>query len=145
MKNKVLLILFIFIIILVLTGYWIYNYRTNIVKSQEINNEYKKYYNTQVLGNELISIINKTIDLNNKNKISKNSDGSFIENETNSIKVYINLIYQDDYTTVEMERISSNGVENFIKVYNSASFECTEITYHKKTKNIKTVTFTEVT
>ena len=144
MKSKILILLFIFIIILAFVGYTVYQYRTTIAKTQEINNEYRKYYNTQVQGNELISIINKTIDRNQKNGITKNEEGLFQENDTNSIKLYVKLQYQEDYTTVEMEKIAKGGIENFIKVYNSASFECTEITYHEKTNNIKTITFTEV-
>ena len=144
MKNKILILLLIFIIILIFAGYTVYHYRTTTAKAQEINEEYKQYYHTQVLGNELISIINKTIDLNQKNGITKNEEGLFQENDTNSIKLYVKLQYQDDYTTVEMEKIADNGIENFIKVYNSASFECTEITYHAKNNNMKTIIFTEV-
>lgn len=144
MKSKILIILFVFFIILIISIYGVYTYRTNISNSQKINNEYKKYYNVQVLGNELISIINRTIDINEKNKITKNEQGQYIENNNNSIKLYVSFIYKDDYKKLEMEKISQNGIDNFMKVYGAASFKCTEITYHDKTKNIKSVTFTEI-
>lgn len=113
------------------------------MKSQKINSEYNKYYNIQVLGNELISIINKTIDINEKYGIVKNENGQYIENETCSIKIYIKLKYKDEYKNITMEDISKGGIENFMKVYGAASFKCTEINYHEKTKNIKSVVFTE--
>ena len=144
MKNRILIILLIFFIVLVISGYAVYNYRTSVIESQKINNEYPKYYNIQVLGNELITIINKTIDINEKYGTEKNEDGQYIENDTSSIKLYIEFRYKEDYKKVTMEDISKSGIENFMKVYGAASFKCTELTYHEKSKNIKSVTFTEI-
>ncbi len=143
MKNKILIILIIFLIVLAIAVYSIYNYRTNVFEAQKINNQYKSYYNIQILGTELLSIINRTEDINEKNGIQKNEDGLYIENDTNSIKVYINFKYKDDYRTLEIERIIKNGIENFTKTYSTASFKCTDISYHDKTKNVKSLTFTE--
>lgn len=144
MKNKILIILLIFFIVLIISVYAVYNYRASVIESQKINNEYQKYYNIQVLGNELITIINKTIDINEKYGTEKNEDGQYIENDTSSIKLYIEFRYKEDYKKVTMEDISKSGIENFMKVYGAASFKCTELTYHEKSKNIKSVTFTEI-
>ena len=144
MKNKILLIIVIFIIILCVAIYLVYNYRVNIAKSQTINNEYKAYYNKQIIGTDLASVINKTMDNNEKNNIPKDNSGYFIENDTNSIKVFVELIYQDDYTTLDAEQIFNKEIENFVRVYSTANFKCTKITYHKKTSNVETITFTEV-
>lgn len=144
MKNKILLIVIIFIIIFGISLYFVYNYRTSFIESQKINNIYKSYENIQILGTELASIINQTEDTNAKLSTEKNQEGSYIENDTASIKMYIKLQYEDDYNTYEIERILKNGIDNFIKVYGTASFKCTEINYHKKTGNVKDITFTEV-
>ena len=144
MKNKILIILLIFFIVLIISVYAVYNYRASVIESQKINNEYQKYYNIQVLGNELITIINKTIDINEKYGTEKSEDGQYIENDTSSIKLYIEFRYKEDYKKVTMEDISKSGIENFMKVYGAASFKCTELTYHEKSKNIKSVTFTEI-
>ena len=143
MKNKIITILIIFLIILSISIYFVYNYRKSTLQAQKINNEYKTYYNMQMLGTELVSIMNKTADINEKNKIEKNDKGIYIDNNTNSIKVYINFKYKDDYQIVEMEKILNNGIEKFIKSYAAASFKCTSIGYHEKTKNVKELTFTE--
>ena len=143
MKNKILLIVIIFIVVLSLSIYLVYNYRTNYMEAQKINNEYKSYYNLQMLGTELVSIINRTEDLNEKNGIQKDENGLYIENDNNSIRIYINFIYKDEYTTLEAEKIANDGVENFIKTYSTASFKCTDIQYHNKTNNVKSLTFTE--
>lgn len=143
MKNKILLILIIFMCILLLAGYFVYNYRMNIAELQKTNKEYSAFYNAQMLGTELISLVNKTMDVNEKNNIQKDENGLYIENDTNSIKLYISFKYKDDYKTIEMEKIANAGIENFIKTYSTASFKCTNIGYHEKTKNVKELTFTE--
>ncbi len=143
MKNKIIIIVIIFLIILSVSAYMVYNYRKSVISSQKVNESYKAYYNTEILGTELISVINKTVDFNEQNGIQKDENGMYIENDNNSIKIYISFKYEDDYQTVEMEKISNNGTDNFRKVYSTASFKCTEISYHDKTKNVKALTFTE--
>ena len=143
MKNKILLILIIFMAILAGITYIFYNYRINLQEVQKINNEFKSYAETQMLGTELVSIMNRVQDMNSKNEIEKNSDGLYIENEENSIKMYIKLKYEDDYSVLEVEKILNTGIENFIKNYSTASFKCEEITYHEKTGNVKSLTFSE--
>ena len=141
MKKKITLILVIFLIILSISIYFIYSYRKNTIESQKINNEYKSYYNVQMLGTELVSILNKTADINEKNEIQKDSEGLYRDNDVNSIKIYIKFKYKEEYKTLEMEKILNNGVENFIKSYAAASFKCENINYHSKTKNVKELTF----
>lgn len=143
MKNKILLILIIFIAILAIVVYAIYNYRISVQESKKINNEYKSYYNKQILGTELLSIINKTEDTNEKYGIQKNEENLYVENDVNSIKIYINFKYKENYKTLEMEKIINGGINNFIKAYSTASFKCTNISYHDKTNNVKALTFTE--
>ena len=64
MKNKIILILIVFIVILAVSIYTVFNYRRNVMESQKISIEFEKYYQKQVTGHELISIINKAIDIN---------------------------------------------------------------------------------
>ena len=83
MKNKFLLIIILFIVILAIAVYGIYLYRSKTIESQKINNEYKSYYNVQIIGNELLSIINKTADIDSQYGVQKNDEGMYIENDTN--------------------------------------------------------------
>lgn len=144
MKNKILLIIIVFVVILIVSVYGIYTYRKDILESQKINNEYKSYYNEQIIGNDLLSIINKTEDIDAQYGIQKDDEGMYIENDTNSIKIYVKFKYKDDYRVLEMEKIIGGGIENFAKAYSTANFVCTEINYHEKTNNVKALTFTEV-
>ena len=142
--KKILIILLILSIILVVGVYSAYRYRTNVYQIQKQNREYEQYYNINVLGTELISIINKTIDLNTKNNITKDDKGYFVDNGENSIKINVEFKYKNDTKTISMEEIASTGAESFVKVYSTANFKCTKIEYHEKTHNVKNVTFEEV-
>ena len=143
--KKFFIILLIFLIILVVTVYFINTYRTNLAASQKINQEYEDYYHREgILGTELISIINRTDDINNKNEVKKDEAGYYIDNEKNSIHITINFIYQDDIQARQMEDIEKSGSESFIRVYSTAKFKCTQIEYHEKTKNVKRLIFEEV-
>ncbi len=142
--KKILIILLILSIILVVGVYSVYRYRTNVYQIQKQNREYEQYYNINVLGTELISIINKTIDLNTKNNITKDDKGYFVDNGENSIKINVEFKYKNDTKTISMEEIASTGAESFVKVYSTANFKCTKIEYHEKTHNVKNVTFEEV-
>ena len=104
MKNKIIIIVIIFLIILSVSAYMVYNYRKSVISSQKVNESYKAYYDTEILGTELISVINKTVDFNEQNGIQKDENGMYIENDNNSIKIYISFKYEDDYQTVEMEK-----------------------------------------
>lgn len=142
--KKILIILLILSIILVVGVYSVYRYRTNVYQIKKQNREYEQYYNINVLGTELISIINKTIDLNTKNNITKDDKGYFVDNGENSIKINVEFKYKNDTKTISMEEIASTGAESFVKVYSTANFKCTKIEYHEKTHNVKNVTFEEV-
>lgn len=91
MKRKFFVIMLILFVITLVSIYAVYSYRSSIKSSQKINDEYNSYYNKQMLGTELISIINKTIDINHKNNIEKDSSNYYIDNENNSIQIYVNF------------------------------------------------------
>ena len=144
MNKKTIIVIIILLILLMITIYLVSLYRNYSTREEQvITNEYVSYYNNQIQGSELISLINRTADINESNYIEKNEEKFYIENDTNSIKIYIGFTYEDEIRTLEMERIINNGTENFMKVYSTANFICTEVTYHEKTKNIKSLTFVQ--
>jgi len=138
-------ILLIMLVILTIVIYAVYSYRDNMAEIQKLNREYEAYYNIEVLGTELISIINRTIDINHKNEIERDSNQYYIDNEKNSIQIYIQFVYKNEVKKISMEDVEKTGSEAFIRVYSTASFKCTNIEYHTKTKNVKSLTFEEMT
>lgn len=142
MKKSIVIVLTIFLIILIVVSYFLWDGQRKIENANRINKEYNTYYDKTILGTDLASIINKTIDQNEKNKIEKNEKNVYQENETNSIKIYIKFLESDD--TYLMEAISNRGIDNFIKNYSSMNFKCTSIEYHEKTKYVKSLMFEQV-
>ena len=78
--------------------------------------------------------------------IEKDENGLYIDNGKDSIKMYIELSYGEDETrTIEAEKIANSGIDSFMEIYSTASFHCTNISYHQETNNIKSITFSQVT
>lgn len=142
--KKFVIILLVLCIILAVGIYSVYRYRNAILETQKLNSQYEQYYNINILGTELISIVNRTIDINNKNNIEQDNSGYYIDNKNNSLHIYIKFVYKNNTKTIKMEDIEKSGIENFVKVYSTASFKCTGITYHEKTHNVKSLTFEEI-
>ena len=141
--KKLILILFTIIIIIVTiicVKYSSYKIEYNSVLKE--NAEFEQYKENEIYGTELGTLINRTIDKNNKNNIEKDANGIFIPNEENSIKIEIYM--QDNEQTYEMETIYNAGMQQFIQYYGDIKFKCSKIEYHKSTKKIKYLLFEQV-
>lgn len=142
MKKSLFIVLGIFLIIISSLTYFYYTYmKINLVASK-INKEYEKYTQNTIIGSSLISLINKSIDKNEKNEVEKDSNNRYIENDENSIKIQIKFLESDKL--YDMEAVSALGSESFVKNYNNMNFNCTKKEYHKKTKQIKYMLFEQI-
>lgn len=140
MKKIVISIILLLIVIIAIIMYLYSTYQTNLIEVQKINSDYESYYNVELLGTTIISIINKTIDLNEKNDIPKKENGEYQENDTNSIIITVQFKGNEDKVyTYRMEAIAKQGSEAFIKNFAGISFKCTKIEYHEKTKMVKSL------
>lgn len=142
MKKTLFILLSICIISLIIILYVYNTYGKYLVISEKLNNEYENYTNNVILGSSLMTLINKSIDQNEKNNVEKNKQNLYIENDTNSIKIEIKFTESDKI--YPMEAISKLGSGEFIKNYNSKNFKCTKKEYHSKTGQIKYMLFEEV-
>lgn len=144
MKKNLIILISILLIICAFVVYFVINYRNMQMQVQINNKEYNTYKDKTIVGTTLVSIINKTVDNNEKNNIEKDNSNVYIENEDNSIKIYIYFLDEDGkrieipYT---MEQIYNKGSDSFIKLYGTSNFTCTNIDYHSKTGNVKSLTF----
>ncbi len=139
---KKIIISFIIIAIIVITAVVYCNnvYQSKLRELQKVNSDYESYYNVEVLGTDIISIINKTIDLNEKNEVAKNEKGEYQENDTNSIIITVKFKGKDDEEFIyRMENIARQGSIEFVKNFGAISFKCTNIEYHEKTKAVKSL------
>ncbi len=141
MKKITIFIVFIIVIIAVFS-YIYYDYKAKRNDIDSNNMIYKTAYGKEINGNDLATIINKALDNNVKNNVEKDSDGNYIENKENSIKIEIKFKQSDH--VFQMESIYLNKVSEFIRLYGQAKFKCIKIEYHRKTKLVKYLYFEEI-
>lgn len=142
MKKIIICILSIFLIIICIVVYGVYQKNENTAQIGVDNKTYESYENKEILGTDIISIINKATDSNKKNDIKIGEDGNYIDNGKNSIRIEIKFLELDKVIT--MERINNVGIEKFWSNYGALSFKCTKIEYHEKTHRVKYMYFEEV-
>lgn len=146
MKRNLIILISALLIVCVFVVYFVINYRNMQIDAQANNKEYITYKDKTIVGTTLVSLINKTVDNNEKNNIEKDEKNTYIENDKNSVKIYIyflDLEKEDKYieTPYTMEQIYNNDTYNFIKLYGTSNFYCSNIDYHEKTGNVKSLTF----
>ena len=140
--KKILVFLVIVIIIISIISYGYLKMKTNYEIAKRENYQFESYYNQEILGTEIATIINKIVDNNSKNEIGKDNKGKYIENNENSMKLDIKFI--DDEKIHNMEEIYINGIDKFVKYYGDINFKCTKIDYHKNTNKIKYMLFEQI-
>lgn len=138
------LIIFFAIVIISISGitylYLVGQSNDNAIKKHNVT--FENYYQQEVYGQEIATIINKAVDSNQKNNVLKDDNGKYIENETNSIKISIKMLDNDNIYA--METIYNNDVSEFIKYYSQIKFKCTDIQYHESTNMVKSLFFEQV-
>lgn len=141
--KKFIIFLLVVLIIVATVSYVYFNYKLNYNETKRQNYQFESYYNQEIFGSDLATAINKATDSNKKNDVQKNSKGGFIENDTNSIKIDIKFL--DDNQIHQMEEISNSGISTFIQYYNQIKFKCTKIEYHQKTNLVSYMLFEQIT
>ena len=135
---------FFFIVIAIIVGisYLYINYKASYNQAQKENIQFESYYNQEIYGTDLTTVINKAIDRNTDNNIEKDKKGFYIPNDTNSINMDIRIT--DNNTVYKMETFFNNQMDKFVQYYGQVKFKCTKIEYHNDTKKIKYLLFEQI-
>lgn len=142
MKNFIILFITAVFIIVAVIGYKVYYNNQISIRASQNNKKYESFLNQQVLGIDVISIINTAIDNNEKKLVEKDESGNYIDNNKDSIKVDIKFLELEK--VISMEAINKQGIEQFLQNFAKAYFICTETEYHQSTKNIKYMYFEQL-
>lgn len=138
------IIIFFAVVLICVAGisylYLVNTSNENAIKKHNV--VFENCYQKEIYGSDVATIINKAIDSNEKNKVKKDSNGKYIENDTNSINIDIKMI--DDDNIYAMETIYNNNISEFIKYYNQIKFKCTDISYHESSKMVKSLHFEQI-
>ena len=141
--KKIALFFLIIVIIVVGISYMYLNYKSNYNTAKRENQKFESYYNQEIEGAELATIINRAVNENNINEIEKDKKGKFINNDNNSINIEIKMLDNDE--TYNMETLYNGGIDKFVQYYSKIKFKCTDIKYHKSTNKVKYMLFEQTT
>lgn len=139
--KKMFIFIIIILIIVAIVGIKYVSYKNEYRIIQNENSEFEEYKDKEVYGLTVGTIINKAIDKNTKNKVEKDNDGNFIQNDENSIKIELHMKENDKDYELQMEQIYNAGTEQFVQYYSNIKFKCSKIEYHEKTGRIKYILF----
>lgn len=106
------------------------------------NKQFEIYQEKEIYGAELATIINKVINENEKNNVSKSETGKYIENNETSVKLEVHI--KDNDTTYLAENFYKLGTAQFVENFNTEKFKCTNIEYHNKSKRVKSLFFEQI-
>ena len=143
MMKKIIISVFLIIVIVCIVVYAYLNYIANYNNAQKENRKFEYYQNQEIYGSELTTVINKAMDSNSRNEVTKDEQGKYIENENNSINIDIKFI--DDDVTYNMETIYNGGMSTFVSYYRDIKFRCQEVKYHESSNLIKYMLFEQIT
>lgn len=135
-----------FIIIIAIVSTVAYIYLNQIATNRQLQKENAQFNikkDQEMTGQDLATILNRILDTNEKNKIPKDKNGNYIENNENSIKM--DITFTDVDITYNIERIGQAGISNFVQNYRGIIFKCSEVQYHKSTGRIKYIRFEQIT
>lgn len=141
--KKIALFFLILIIIVVGISYMYLDYKIHYNNTKKENLEFEVYYDKEIYGAELTTIINKAMDNNVVNEVEKNEKGKYLNNDYNSMNIEIKML--DNDKTYQMETLYGGGMDNFIKYYNQIQFKCTKLEYHQTTNKVKYMLFEQIT
>ena len=82
------------------------------------NSSFEAYNKKAMYGADIISVLNKAIDNNLKNGVEQDKEKNFISNDTNSLEVEIQFLYDEqtgEKKVFSMEKVYYRGIQEFIQ------------------------------
>lgn len=140
--KKIIILLSIVIIVVTVVSINYMSYTKQKNETLKYNLEFEKYYQKEIYGIDLTTIINKVINNNERNNVEIGQDKKYINNNTNSINIEIKITDVDQIYT--METLYSGGMDQFVQYYGNIQFKCTKIEYHKKTGKVSYLYFEQI-
>ena len=86
--KKISIFLVIVLTIVAAIGFKYMSYKNEYNAIQKENKEFEEYKDKEVYGLEVGTMINKAVDKNTKNKIEKDNNGNFIQNDKKMLIFY---------------------------------------------------------
>ena len=143
MKKTLIYIISIVIVICVLIVSKLYANKEYMVEIKKFNTKYEKYNNNELIGTEVASVINQAVDDNEYERIKKDENGKYIQNDENSINIEVKITEFSEEQIYTMETLYNGGMDQFVKYYGQISFKAKEVKYNEN-KRIKYILFEQL-
>ena len=146
MKKSIVIILVIILLLVIVSTIGISTTTRKLSAIKQENKQYEQYSKEEIYGTDVMTLINKAINQNDKNNVSKDEKDNYIDNNQNSITIDIIMITDEEKqetTIYKMETINKVGISEFIANFNTAKFKITKINYHNQTGRIKHIQITQ--
>lgn len=146
MKKTILFISIILLIIIIICTIKISENTKKIQSIKKENAQYEQYAKKEIYGTDVMTLINKAVNQNEKNNVPKDEKENYNQNNKNSIIIEIVMITNEEKqetSTYRMETINKVGITEFISNFNTAKFKITKIDYHNQTGKIKYIEITQ--
>lgn len=143
MRKTLYMILIPVIVIICIVSAKYVEYAKNKAEIRNLNKEFIAYENKNLQINTVVTLMNKAIQKNIENKIIQNENKYFQDNDTNSIKIYLEIKSRD--SVIPMEELilgEKAGIEKVEFAFSDLLFEITDVEFHKKTGQVKKIIFT---
>lgn len=138
--------LFVFTIIAVLAiAIFTFVYKSRVAQliiEEEYIAQYESYLNKKVLGTDLVTLMNKIVNHNEKLELTKLEDGKYEEITKQAIR--LEIVFTDNEETYSLETLYENGTDTFMTYYGPVTFMCEHIEYYENSKNIKMMSFKQM-
>lgn len=143
MKKTIIYILSIVIIICVIIASRLYRNKEYLVEIKKFNTKYEKYISGEVIGTDVASIINQAVDDNENERIKKDENGRYIQNNQNSVNIEVMITEFEKEQIYTMETLYNGGMNQFVKYYGQIRFKASKVEYNEN-KRIKYILFEQI-
>ena len=143
MKKTVIIILTAVLVIcsMILSKYYENNDKKNEIN--QFNVKYEKYKDSEITGRDIATIINQAVNDNEQAYIQKDKSGIYIQNDTNSISIEIQITDFAKERKYKMETLYGGGIAEFVKYYGDILFKYAEINYNSHGR-VKYILFEQI-
>lgn len=145
MKKTLVLILVVVIVIICIVFANYIDFSKRKVEIETFNKEFLAYENSNIQINTIITLMNKAIEENRQNGLQQDENQIFQENDTNSIKLYLEL--KSSNAVIPMEELILNEKARRERVglaFSDLLFNITNVEYHQKSGQVKKIVFTAI-
>ena len=133
MKKFFITLLIVLVVFVAPLMMFISNYKQKQGEITKFNIQFEECKEGKINGIDVASLINASVDNNERYEIEKNEEGIYIDDDFYCVRIEVMMKSVSDNTqiiTYAMEDIYSLGIDRFVKNFNLLEFECQDISYN---------------